>query len=236
MINTPQTNTIIQNVSSFEKLMAAPFQGQINAISWIRKLEGDFEEIINALECDENRSTVHPQKLMQLQLTEQGQLAPAIILNDLKMLEEQRAAPTLNVIHNYERDENYPFFPTDVYSFHVDRSPLPTSTILCTCFSASSDLIPNEEVTQKIKIPANCAELLKFYDGEEGQGFEDFLTEYFFDLHYQPIPNAQTRSLSIGHIWKLAINHPESTVLPRIHRAPIENKGENVYYLFVNAN
>ena len=111
-----------------------------------------------------------------------------------------------------------------------------TSTILCTYFGASSDLIPNEEVTQKIKIPANCAELLKVYDGEEGQGFEDFLTEYFFDLHYQPIPNAQTRSLSIGHIWKLAINHPESTVLPRIHRAPIENKGENVYYLFVNAN
>ena len=110
MINTPQTNTIIQNVSSFEKLMAAPFQGQINAISWIRKLEGDFEEIINALECDENRSTVHPQKLMQMHLTEQGQLAPTIILNDLKMLEEQRAAPTLNVIHNYERDEDYPFF------------------------------------------------------------------------------------------------------------------------------
>lgn len=110
MINAPQTNTIIQNVSSFEKLMAAPFQGRINAISWIRKLEGDFEEIINALECDENRSTVHPQKLMQMHLTEQGQLAPTIILNDLKMLEEQRAAPTLNVIHNYERDEDYPFF------------------------------------------------------------------------------------------------------------------------------
>lgn len=149
MINAPQTNTIIQNVSSFEKLMAAPFQGQINAISWIRKLEGDFEEIINALECDENRSTVHPQKLMQMHLTEQGQLAPAIILNDLKMLEEQRAAPTLNVIHNYERDENYPFFPTDVYSFHVDRSPLPTSTILCTCFGASSDLIPNDQAFKK---------------------------------------------------------------------------------------
>ena len=24
-----------------------------------------------------------------------------------------------------ERDDSYPFFPTDVYSFHVDRSPVP---------------------------------------------------------------------------------------------------------------
>lgn len=119
MINTPQTNTIIQNVSSFEKLMATPFQGYINAMCWNRKLEGDFEEIVNALKCNENRSTVHPQKLMQLQLTEQGQLARAIILNDLKMLEEQGAAPTLNVINNYESDEDNPFFPTDVHSFHV---------------------------------------------------------------------------------------------------------------------
>ncbi len=46
--------------------MATPFQGLINAIFWNRKLEGDFEEIINALECNENRSNFHPQKLMQL--------------------------------------------------------------------------------------------------------------------------------------------------------------------------
>ena len=51
--------------------------------------------------------------------------------------------------------------------------------------------------------------------------------EQIFDLHYQPKPNASLISLGIGNLWKLSIDHPESKVLPCLHRAPIEKNGEN---------
>jgi hypothetical protein len=31
----------------------------------------------------------------------------------------------------------------------------------------------------------------------------------------------------LGHLWKLAIDHPESPVLPFVHRAPKEKIGQN---------
>ena len=55
---------------------------------------------------------------------------------------------------------------------------------------------------------------------------DSFLSEYFFDLHYQAKPNAQPVSLGLGHIWRLAIDHPEREVLPCIHRAPVEKVDE----------
>jgi hypothetical protein len=78
---------------------------------------------------------------------------------------------------------------------------------------------------KKVLIPEIRAELKKLYVGPE-EGFEDFLIENFFDLHYQLLPDAQPVSLGIGHMWRLAIDHPESKVLPCIHRAPKERSGE----------
>ena len=71
------------------------------------------------------------------------------------------ASPILNVIKNYERDDSYPFFPTDVYSFHVDRSPIPIDTFLCTYHGTSSEVIPNTQAKQKILIPEIRDELKK---------------------------------------------------------------------------
>ena len=34
-------------------------------------------------------------------------------------------------------------------------------------------------------------------------------------------------NLGQGHIWKLAIDHPESKVQPCLHRAPKEIDGQN---------
>lgn len=48
----------------------------------------------------------------------------------------------------------------------------------------------------------------------------------FFDLHYQPKAHAQPINLGIGHIWRLAVDHPTQKVLPCVHRAPVENDGE----------
>ena len=226
MIDLSQAENQIQSVTNFQKLVSTPFHGEMNAICWKRKLIGNFSEIIKKVTFNENMTTLDEEELIELQLSEQGNLARDILLNDLKLLRDHGAAPTLNVIKYYERDEEYPFFPTDVYSFHVDRSPIPTDTFLCTYFGESSDILPNSQATQKIRVPEIRAELKKLYDGSDAD-FESFLIENFFDLHYQPNPDARPINLGIGHLWKLAIDHPESHVLPCIHRAPEEKTGEN---------
>ncbi len=215
----------IQTVTNFQDLVSTPFQDQINAICWTRELTGDFAEIVKKVELDGNITVIEREELLELQLSQQGQLAREILLNDWKLLEDHGASPVLNVISHYDRDDSYPFFPTDVYSFHVDRSPIPTDTFLCTYHGESSEILPNAQAEQKILIPEIRAELKKLYSGGE-EGFESFLTENFFDLHYQPKPNARPISLGLGHLWKLAIDHPESQVPPCLHRAPKEKSGE----------
>ena len=218
--------TQLQAVANFQELVSTPFQGQINAMYWNRQLEGDFAEIVHKVECLENMVVVTPAALRALELTPQGNRAREVILNDLALLEAYGAQPVLNVIKNYERDQDYPFFPTDVYSFHVDRSPVPTATFLCTYFGASSELVPNAAAVQKVLIPEIRATLLQLYDGKDDQGFEDFLQEYFFDLHYAVPKEVVPTRLGIGHLWKLAVDHPDSPVLPCVHRAPLEQEGE----------
>ena len=226
MMDVPQAESQIQYVTNFQDLISTSFQGEVNAICYRRKLIGDFSEIVEKIELDGNIAELHPEELFELQLSEQGQLARQILLNDLKILKDHGASPTLNLIKYYERDDAYPFFPTDVYSFHVDRSPIPTDTFLCTYHGEPSDIVPNSQAIQKVLIPEIRAELKKLYNGAD-EGFESFLSEYFFDLHYQPKPNTSLINLGIGNLWKLAIDHPESKVLPCLHRAPIEKNGEN---------
>lgn len=216
----------IRRVSTFQDLVTTPFSGEINAICWTRQLSGDFSEIVKKVELSGNITELDEETLLNLELSEQGQLAREILLDDLKLLTAHGALPVLNVIKNYDRDDTFPFFPTDVYSFHVDHSPIPTDTFLCTYYGASSEILPNAQGQQKVLIPEIRAALLKLYDGAE-EGFEEFLSENSFDLHYQAIPDAQPISLGLGHIWRLAIDHPERQVPPCLHRAPVENPGEN---------
>jgi hypothetical protein len=144
----------------------------------------------------------------------------------LKLLKAHGASPILNVIRCYERDDSYPFFPTDVYSFHVDRSPVPTDTFLCTYFGEPSEILPNSQAEQKVLIPEIRDELKKIYGGPD-DAFESFLCEHFFDLHYRAKPAAHPISLGVGHMWRLAVDHPESMILPCIHRAPKEKTGQS---------
>ena len=215
----------IQIVNNFKDLVSMPFEGQLNAICWERALEGDFSEISAKIELDGDLTEVAEKDLLALKLSENGQIARGIILNDLKLLKALGADPVLNVIKCYERDDVFPYFPTDVYSFHVDRSPVPTDTFLCTYSGSSSEILPNAQGIQKVLIPEIRAQLKKLYHGKQ-ENFESFLSENSFDLHYQAKPLAIPISLGIGHIWRLAIDHPESKVPPCLHRAPIEKEGE----------
>ncbi|MBK1897367.1 DUF1826 domain-containing protein [Chryseobacterium paridis] len=225
MDHTFSDNDQIGVVSTFSELVNTRFHGVMNAICWNRKLDGDFKEIVSKLQLLENITEVSAEDLVALQLSEKGNIAREVILNDLQLLTDLGALPSLNLIQFYDRDEELDFFSTDVYSYHVDRSPVLTDTFLCTYHGAASEMLPNNQVEQKILIPEIRAQLKELHDGPEEE-FEDFLKDYFFDLHYQPKPNAEPINLGLGHLWRLAVDHPEQKVLPCVHRAPIENDGE----------
>lgn len=225
MNNTFSDNEQIEVVSTFSELVNTPFQGTMNAICWNRNLMGDFREIVSKLQLKENVTEVFIEDLLALQLSEKGNMAREIILGDLQLLTNLGALPSLNLLKNYDRDEELDFISTDVYSYHVDRSPIVADTYLCTYYGVPSEILPNHQVEQKILIPEIREKLKQLHDGPEVE-FETFLSDYFFDLHYQPKPNAEPVSLESGHLWRLAVDHPEQKALPCVHRAPIENDGE----------
>lgn len=221
MSNRLSDNKQVGIVATFAELVNTHFQESTNALCWHRNLDGDFEEIVSKLQLKENITEVSTDELLTLQLSEKGSVARDIILNDLQLLTDFGASPSLNLLKCYERDEEFDFISTDVYSWHVDRSPVGTDTFLCTYYGAASDIIPNDEVLQKILIPEIREKLKELHDGPESE-FEDFLKENYFDLHYQAKPNAEPINLGLRHLWRLAVDHPEQKVLPCVHRAPVE--------------
>jgi hypothetical protein len=215
----------IKQVASFEELITTDFAGSINAICWERTLEGDFAEIVNKLSNVENTILIEEEQLRQLLLSSKGQLARKTLLEDFQQLKAIGASPELNVLIDYERDEDYAVFPKVVYSFHVDRSPIPVATFLCTYYGDSSEIVSNSDAVQKILLPEIRSELRKLYKGTE-EGFEAFLIENFYDLHYQANQNAKIIQLGVGNLWKIAVDHPKMKVAPCIHRAPQEKSGQ----------
>lgn len=212
-------------VSTFSYLMDTVFKRDINAACWQRELVGDFKEIVSQLELKANLTEVSMEDLQALELSEKGHMAREVILSDYQLLTDAGASPSLNLIKSYERDEELGFISTDVYSFHVDRSPIGTDTFLCTYYGAVSEILANQQAEQKVLLPEIRQKLKELYDGTE-EGFENFLTEHYFDLHYQAKPGALPIKLGLGHLWRLAVDHPDQQGLPCIHRAPIEKDGE----------
>lgn len=225
MNNTFSDSSQIGMVSTFSELVNTDFKGEMNALCWYRNLEGDFKEIVAQLQIKENITEVYPKDLFSLQLSEKGNIAREIILNDLRLLADFGASPSLNLLKCYERDDEFDFISTDVYSYHVDRSPIATDTFLCTYHGVASDIISNEQAEQKILIPEIRKKLKDLHNGPSEE-FENFLKENYFDLHYQAQPHVAPINLGLGHLWRLAVDHPKQQVLPCIHRAPIENEGE----------
>ncbi|REC44232.1 DUF1826 domain-containing protein [Chryseobacterium pennipullorum] len=215
----------VAKVSSFSELINIRFQDETNAACWERKLRGNFKEIVSRLQLKDNVTEVSIEDLLALQLSDEGDAARKVILEDIQLLADFGASPSLNLLKSYERDEELDFISTDVYSYHVDRSPVPTDTFLCTYHGTASDILPNDQAMQKILIP-EIREKLKVLHGGPEDEFEAFLKEYYFDLHYQPKADAQPINLGVGHLWRLAVDHPEQQVSASVHRAPVENDGE----------
>ncbi|MDX1350558.1 MAG: hypothetical protein R3279_09935 [Putridiphycobacter sp.] len=230
MIDLALHHPQVRCVQSFHELVSTPLHGDKNAICWSRQLVGDFSEIINKVAFEGNMTTLDEESLMALSLSKQGTLAREILIHDLNLLKSIGAAPVLNIIKSYDRDDSTSFFPTDVYSFHVDQAPVPVDTFLCTYYGNASEILPNEQGIQKILVPEIRSQLKEIYGGSE-YGFESFLSDYFYDLHYQAKSDAQPFSLGKGHLWKIATAYPNSAVMPCIHRAPIE--GENQKRLLI---
>lgn len=225
MNNKFSDSTQIGVVSTFAELLDTPFIGTMNAICWHRDLAGDYKEIVSKLQLEENITEVNQEMLLALDLSEKGNIAREIILSDLRLLKDSGASPSLNLIKCYQRDEELDFISTDVYSYHVDRSPISTDTFLCTYYGTASDILPNDQVEQKILIPQIREKLKELHEGSETD-FDTFLSEYYFDLHYQPKAGVQATNLGLGHLWRLAVDHPGQKALPCVHRAPVENDGE----------
>jgi hypothetical protein len=225
MSNPFSDSSQIGLVSSFSELVDTDFKGEMNALCWHRNLEGDFAAIVNQLQLKENVTEVSPKDLLALQLSEKGSSAREIILKDMQLLTDFGASPSLNLLKCYERDVEFDFITTDVYSYHVDRSPVATDTFLCTYHGSTSDILPNALAEQKVLIPEIREQLKALHNGSSEE-FEDFLKENYFDLHYQAQPQAQPIPLGVGHLWRLAVDHPQQQVLPCIHRAPIEKEDE----------
>ncbi|WP_278363932.1 DUF1826 domain-containing protein [Acinetobacter schindleri] len=225
MTNTFSGNPQVRVVSTFSELVYSDFLGEANAICWSRNLSGDFKEIVAKLDLKGNMTEVSVEDLLALQLSEQGHVAREIILKDMQLLTDYGASPSLNLLKCYERDDEFDFISTDVYSYHVDRSPIETDTFLCTYHGAASEILPNDQVEQKILIPEIREQLKQLHDGPETE-FKAFLEEYFFDLHYRAKADVKPVNLGTGNLWRLAVDHPAQQVLPCVHRAPVENDGE----------
>lgn len=225
MTNTFSGNPQVRVVSTFSELVYSDFLGEANAICWSRNLSGDFKEIVAKLDLKGNMTEVSVKDLLALQLSEQGHVAREIILKDMQLLTDYGASPSLNLLKCYERDDEFDFISTDVYSYHVDRSSIETDTFLCTYHGAASEILPNDQVEQKILIPEIREQLKQLHDGPETE-FEAFLEEYFFDLHYPAKADVKPVNLGTGNLWRLAVDHPAQQVLPCVHRAPVENDGE----------
>lgn len=221
-------------MSSLAELVATPFANGINALCWPRVLPGNFHEVVTGLAVDTGIVPVDEDQLTSLALNDAGKVARDILLADLESLRAYDLLPELDCVHGSERQKPEGLFHTDVASWHVDTATVPADTYLCTYVGACSEGLPNEEARRRIDVPETRVELLRLYGGEDDAGFREYLADWFYDLHYVPLPSAQPYSFGTGNLWRIAIDYPGCPVLPCIHRAPLTLPGTATRLLLIS--
>ena len=222
-------------VSDFRTLAATPFSETINAICWKRNLPGDFAEVVACLgESQSPLITLDSDLLHHLPLSSAGRVAVDVMLADFRLLSELNLAPVLNCVYDYQRDERGGPISTDVFSFHVDGAPCPTDTWLCTYHGPGSEGLCNEDAQRHVDLPATRAALLAAYGGSDDAGFENHLSDNFYDLHFAALPQTRPYRFGTGHLWRIATQFPGSVVPPCIHRAPSHSAGDPPRLLLIS--
>ncbi len=221
----PDSNRI-RWVGSFHELATTPFAPDVNALCWPRPLSGDFGEIVEKLGAGEGLVTLDEARLLALPVSAAGAAAVQVMLEDLQRLRAVDRDPVLNCIYAYPPDESAATVPTDVFSFHADSAPVAADTWLCTYHGAPSEGVRNEDATRRVDVPETRAQLLAEYGGADDAGLKEYLKENCYDLHYAPAPHAQPYSFGVGHLWRIAVDYPNSPVPPCIHRAPATVPGQ----------
>ena len=224
----------IKVVKNFHELLTTSFTGETNALCWQRSLPGDFSEVVAQLGHGEGIVPLDDSQLLRLRTSEAGRIAINAILQDLQRLREQHLSPELNCIRRYPRDEESDVVRTDVYSFHADSAPIPADTWLCTYHGAPSEGLRNDEAARRVDIAETRSALLRVYGGEADAGFEEFLRENCYDLHYASLARAQPFSFGRCNLWRIALDYPGSPVPPCIHRAPATTRDDPPRLLLIS--
>jgi hypothetical protein len=232
---TPPPGThCIQVVGSFAALVGTQFAGGVNALCWPRTLAGDFQEIVDKLGPVDGITGIDEDDLRALSLSEAGQTARALLIEDLRLLRDHELAPELNCIPGYPKDDQSGPVPTDVYSFHADSANVPADTFLCSYTVSSSEGLRPEDAVRCADVPETRAKLLKEYGGADDAGFEVFLNENFYDLHYVAKAGAQAYGFGLGNMWRIATDWPGNPVPPCVHRAPLQHPGQPPRLLLIS--
>ncbi len=221
-------------VDSFEALIGTRFEGDINALCWARQLSGDFQEIVDQLHAGDGISTIEEDDLLALPLSAAGSVARDVLLADQALLRNQGLAPILDCITGYLRDDAAGAIPTDVYSFHVDSATVLADTYLCTYIGRPSEGLANAAAIRRADVAETRAQVLATYGGADDAGFEAYLSEHCYDLHYALRPGAVPYSFGLGNLWRIAIACPGSPVQPCIHRAPLTLPGDVTRLLLIS--
>jgi len=224
----------IHVVGSFEELVMTPMRDGINALCWQRALPGDFGEIVEKLGVGKGITSIDEERLRALELSDAGQVAREVLLQDQERLRAHELLPSLDCVNGYENEIESDLLRTDVQSWHVDSATVEADTYLCTYFGAASEGLRNEETVRRVDVPEFRAELLRLYGGEDDEGFREFLNENYLDLHYRPLPPARPFSFGLGHLWRIATEYPGSPVPPCVHRAPATVPGQPPRLLLIS--
>ncbi len=224
----------VRRVESFEELISTPLENGVNALYWPRTLRGDYAEIARHFAVEEGINPVDEEELLALPLSEEGQLAREQVLKDLESLRGADLLPNLDCVKGGARKLGDGLFPTDVYSYHVDSATAPADTYLCTYVGACSEALRNEEAIRRVDVPETRLELLRDFGGEEGEAFQEYLNENFYDLHYVPKSGATPFAFGIGNLWRIATEYPGSPVPPCVHRAPLTLPGDETRLLLIS--